>query len=41
MNWQQRRLTRKRKEKALATLAKYRGRFKVEKFNREDCYDRL
>lgn len=29
-----------RKEKALATLAKYRGRFKAEKFNREECYDR-
>ncbi|MGD0959867.1 MAG: DUF2281 domain-containing protein [Methylomonas sp.] len=29
-----------RREKALATLAKYRGRFKAEKFNREECYDR-
>jgi hypothetical protein len=29
-----------RREKALATLAKYRGRFKAEKFVREDCYDR-
>jgi len=25
---------------ALATLGKYRGRFKAEKFNREDCYER-
>jgi hypothetical protein len=29
-----------RRENALATLAKYRGRFKAGKFNREDCYDR-
>lgn len=29
-----------RREKALATLAKYRGRFKADKFNREECYDR-
>ena len=29
-----------RKAIALATLAKYRGRFKAEKFNREECYDR-
>jgi hypothetical protein len=29
-----------RKEKALATLAKYRGRFKADKFNREECHDR-
>ena len=29
-----------RKNNALATLAKYRGRFKAEKFNRDDCYDR-
>ncbi|MBL6987766.1 MAG: DUF2281 domain-containing protein [Methylobacter sp.] len=29
-----------RRENALATLAKYRGRFKVGKFNREECYDR-
>jgi hypothetical protein len=29
-----------RRGSALATLAKYRGRFKVEKFVREDCYDR-
>ena len=31
---------RRRREQALATLAKYRGRFKAEKFNREECYDR-
>lgn len=31
---------RLRREKALATLAKYRGRYKAEKFHREDCYDR-
>jgi hypothetical protein len=31
---------RRRREQALATLAKYRGRFKTEKFNREECYDR-
>ncbi|MCX7088351.1 MAG: DUF2281 domain-containing protein [Methylococcales bacterium] len=29
-----------RRKKALATLAKFRGRFNAEKFNREDCYDR-
>ena len=29
-----------RKTLALAKLAKYRGRFKAEKFNRDDCYDR-
>lgn len=29
-----------RKQAALATLIKYRGRFKVEKFNRDECYDR-
>lgn len=29
-----------RREHALATLAKYRGRFKAGKFNREECYDR-
>ncbi|SJM95005.1 conserved hypothetical protein [Crenothrix polyspora] len=29
-----------RRESALATLAKYRGRVKAEKFVREDCYDR-
>ena len=29
-----------RKENALAVLAKYRGRFKAGKFNREECYDR-
>ncbi|CAI8749480.1 MULTISPECIES: DUF2281 domain-containing protein [Methylocaldum] len=29
-----------RREKALSTLAKYRGRFKAEKFDREACYDR-
>jgi Protein of unknown function (DUF2281) len=29
-----------RREKALATLDKYRGRFKAGKFNRDDCYDR-
>lgn len=29
-----------RKATALATLAKYRGRFKAEKFNREECHDR-
>jgi hypothetical protein len=29
-----------RREYALATLAKYRGRFKADKFNREECYDR-
>ena len=28
------------RENALATLAKYRGRFKAGKFNREECYDR-
>ncbi|OAI05207.1 hypothetical protein A1353_11875 [Methylomonas methanica] len=31
---------RLRREKALATLAKYRGRYTAEKFHREDCYDR-
>lgn len=31
---------RARRDRALATLAKYRGRFKTEKFNREECYDR-
>lgn len=29
-----------RKNNAWATLAKYRGRFKAEKFNRDDFYDR-
>ncbi|MFZ4698864.1 MAG: hypothetical protein ACOYMG_02330 [Candidatus Methylumidiphilus sp.] len=29
-----------RRTSALATLAKYRGRFKAEKFNRDECYDR-
>ncbi len=29
-----------RKANALATLAKYKGRFKAEKLNRDDCYDR-
>jgi hypothetical protein len=29
-----------RRTTALATLAKYRGRFKAERFNREECYDR-
>jgi len=28
------------RNRALATLAKYRGRFKVEPFNRDECYDR-
>lgn len=28
---------RARRERALATLAKYRGRFKVESFSREEC----
>ena len=28
------------KQAALDTLIKYRGRFKVEKFNRDECYDR-
>ncbi|MBS4052170.1 MAG: DUF2281 domain-containing protein [Methylomonas sp.] len=31
---------RSRRENALATLAKYRGRFKAEKFERDECYDR-
>jgi hypothetical protein len=31
---------RTRKDHALATLKKYRGRFKSGKFNREECYDR-
>lgn len=31
---------RERREKALATLEKYRGRFVAEKFNRQECYDR-
>jgi hypothetical protein len=31
---------KERRKKALATLEKYRGRFKAEKFNREECYDR-
>ena len=31
---------RERREKTLATLAKYRGRLKAETFNREECYDR-
>lgn len=30
---------RRRREQALDTLAKYRGRLKAEKFNREECYD--
>ncbi len=29
-----------RRENALATLAKYQGRFKAEKFERDECYDR-
>lgn len=29
-----------RRENALAILAQYRGRFKADKFVREDCYDR-
>ncbi|MEI6065729.1 MAG: hypothetical protein WCP96_00175 [Methylococcaceae bacterium] len=29
-----------RRENALATLTKYRVRFKADKFVREDCYDR-
>ncbi len=29
-----------RRKAALATLAKYQGRFKAEPFQREDCYDR-
>lgn len=29
-----------RRENALAVLAKYRGRFKAGKFNRDECYDR-
>jgi Protein of unknown function (DUF2281) len=29
-----------RRKNALATLTKYRGRFKADKFVREDCYDR-
>jgi Protein of unknown function (DUF2281) len=29
-----------RRENALATLAKYRGRFKADKFVRDDCYER-
>lgn len=29
-----------RRTAALATLAKYRGRFKAEKLNRDECYDR-
>jgi hypothetical protein len=29
-----------RRERALAVLGKYRGRFKADKFNREECYDR-
>ena len=29
-----------RRENALATLIKYRGRFKADKFVREYCYDR-
>ena len=28
------------RNRALETLAKFRGRFKVEPFNRDDCYDR-
>lgn len=31
---------RERRELALTTLAKYRGRFKAGKFNRDECYDR-
>ncbi len=31
---------RLRRENALAVLAKYRGRCKAYKFNREDCYNR-
>ncbi|MGH8547481.1 MAG: DUF2281 domain-containing protein [Methylococcales bacterium] len=31
---------RVRRENAFAILAKYRGRFKADKFNREECYDR-
>jgi hypothetical protein len=29
-----------KRERALATLAKYRGRFKAGAFDREECYDR-
>jgi len=29
-----------RRETALATLSKYRGRFKAEKFERDECYER-
>jgi hypothetical protein len=29
-----------RRKRALATLAKYRGRFKAVKFDREELYDR-
>ena len=28
------------REWALATLEKFRGRFKADKFNRDECYDR-
>ena len=28
------------RERALATLEKLRGRFKADKFNRDECYDR-
>jgi spore coat polysaccharide biosynthesis protein SpsF (cytidylyltransferase family) len=31
---------KERRTAALATLAKYRGRFQAEKFNRDECYDR-
>lgn len=29
-----------KRERALAVLNKHRGRFKAEKFDREECYDR-
>lgn len=29
-----------RREKALATLEKYRGRYKAEALDREECYER-
>ena len=28
------------RDRALATLEKFRGRFKAGKFNRDECYDR-
>ncbi len=33
-------LNQARRESALGTLKKYRGRFKAQPFDRDECYDR-